>query len=337
MKFFRGKKEFTLLFIPDANRRTVRIKLPHYSLYMAPALIVLIWIGIASAFYLLHTNYEQTMSLIKQTFNGQERQLSRQITLKNSELEKLQAGLIDISQQTRAFNAKLEVIKKLKNAAELITLSGKASADGVVVEEAGADIADLHTALLDMGGPEVEITPEDAAILLDGTKQSLTMLVTDLTLMLGTLAETEAMLQEAEHLASITPTLWPVASRQITSRFGMRRDPFTNKPSMHTGMDIASNLNDPVYAAAEGQVILAEWDSQRGNHIRIDHTGGLQTEYLHLNKMLVKNGDKLLKGQLIGLVGTTGRSTGAHLHYEVLKHEVPIDPSPYLTESLPDY
>jgi murein DD-endopeptidase MepM/ murein hydrolase activator NlpD len=99
---------------------------------------------------------------------------------------------------------------------------------------------------------------------------------------------------------------------------------------MHTGLDIDGELNDPVYATAEGKVLLAEWDGDHGNHILIDHTQGIKTQYLHLNKMLVSRGTKVLKGQLIGLVGSTGRSTGTHLHYEVRINDVPVNPRPYL-------
>jgi murein DD-endopeptidase MepM/ murein hydrolase activator NlpD len=146
----------------------------------------------------------------------------------------------------------------------------------------------------------------------------------------ASLSDSKTKLEEAQHLQSITPTLWPIVSHRITSGFGIRIDPFTQKPSMHTGLDIDGELNDPIYAAAEGKVILSAWDAEHGNHILIDHTHGLKTEYLHMNKMLVRSGDMVRKGQLIGLVGTTGRSTGTHLHYEVHVNDAPVNPTPYL-------
>jgi murein DD-endopeptidase MepM/ murein hydrolase activator NlpD len=110
----------------------------------------------------------------------------------------------------------------------------------------------------------------------------------------------------------------------------LRKDPFTYRPSFHSGYDISARANSEVSVTADGIVRLTGYDSERGNHILVDHGSGLSTWYMHLNKILVQKGDPLTKAQVIGLVGSTGRSTGYHLHYEVLQDEVSIDPQPYL-------
>lgn len=128
----------------------------------------------------------------------------------------------------------------------------------------------------------------------------------------------------------VTPNIWPVDSHRITSSFGLRQDPFTRRPSFHSGYDISAPANSEVSVTADGIVRITGSDSERGNHIVVDHSNGLQTMYMHLNKILVQKNDSVQKGQLIGLVGSTGRSTGYHLHYEVLQNGVSVDPLPYL-------
>jgi murein DD-endopeptidase MepM/ murein hydrolase activator NlpD len=320
LKFIWGKKAFTLMIIPGANRRTVRIKLPHSSLYIVPGLMLLILGGFCFTIYWQNVQSIQTKNSLQQAYSGQEQKLTSQIADQSKELVELQANLIEMSQQTEAFQAKLEEIKQLRNVAELMTSSESAQKE-----------KSKH-----VGGTTSPVTPEDAAVLATGTKQGLTLLVHDMNDILTSLKESEKQIVEAQHLKSITPTLWPIASHSITSGFGVRSDPFTQKPSMHTGLDIDGELNDPVYATAEGTVILSAWDNDHGNHILIDHTQGIKTEYLHLNKMLVTRGAKVVKGQLIGLVGSTGRSTGTHLHYEVQVNDVPVNPRPYLLSDRKD-
>ncbi|UJF34202.1 M23 family metallopeptidase [Paenibacillus hexagrammi] len=319
MKFIWGKKELTLMIIPGANRRTVRIKLPQSSLYIVPSVILLVLIGFLVAIHLMNIHFRETKDTMQQTFDGQERQLVDQITLKDSELEQLQNNLIDLSQQADDFKGKLEEIKKLNHVVQLMSQTGGTSKNS---QPSGVTT--------DVGGEDVPVSSEQVSQMVTDTKQDLTSLVGDINVLLADLTESESKLQEAERIREITPTLWPIDSHTITSDFGVRRDPFTQKPTMHTGIDFDGELNDPVYATAAGKVIEAGYDDQHGNHIIIDHSRGLQTEYMHMNKLLLRRGDTVVKGQKIGLVGTTGRSTGTHLHYEVHRNGVQINPYPYL-------
>ncbi|MBD0379569.1 M23 family metallopeptidase [Paenibacillus sp. WST5] len=319
------------MIIPGANRRTVRIKLPHSSLYVVPSVIVLVWIGFFVTIYLMNTYFHKTTSSMQQSFDGQERQLVDQITLKNSELEQLQNNLIDLSQQTDEFKAKLEEIKKLEHVVQLMSQTG-----GTSKISAASNSGSFSGTGSDVGGTEVPVNSQEVSQLVSSTKQDLSSLVGDINALLANLTESEAKLKEAERLRNITPTLWPTDSRNITSGFGIRKDPFTQKPTMHTGLDLDGELNDAVYVTAAGKVVQAGYDNQHGYHIIVDHTRGLRTVYMHLNKMLVKRGESVTKGQKIGLMGTTGRSTGTHLHYEVHKNGVEINPSPYLIQDRKD-
>jgi murein DD-endopeptidase MepM/ murein hydrolase activator NlpD len=122
---------------------------------------------------------------------------------------------------------------------------------------------------------------------------------------------------------------WPV-SGTITSPFGWRSNPFGGSPEFHQGLDIAAPSGTTVTAAASGSVIMAQWYGGYGNYILIDHGGGYSTGYGHLSAIYVSNGQAVKRGQAIGAVGSTGASTGPHLHFEVRIDGKPVDPAPRL-------
>jgi len=122
---------------------------------------------------------------------------------------------------------------------------------------------------------------------------------------------------------------WPVTGT-ITSPFGWRSNPFGGSPEFHQGLDIAAPSGTAVTAAAGGTVIMAQWYGGYGNYILIDHGGGYSTGYGHLSAIYVSNGQSVQRGQAIGAVGSTGQSTGPHLHFEVRIAGKPVDPAPRL-------
>lgn len=129
-----------------------------------------------------------------------------------------------------------------------------------------------------------------------------------------------------------TPSVWPVRG-PITSKFGPRRSPFTGKRAFHAGLDIGAALGKEVRAPAKGKVVIAGYDARMGRYIRINHGYGVQTTYGHLSERLVKGGQKVRRGDLIGLVGSTGRfSTGPHLHYEIAIHGKVVNPRQYILD-----
>jgi murein DD-endopeptidase MepM/ murein hydrolase activator NlpD len=343
MKFLWWKKKFTLMFIAGANRRIVRLKLPEISLYVVPTVTVTVIAGFVLTLWLMHHYFRDSTQALQKKYTNQEKQLHDTIAAKDTELDRLQSNLIDLTQQADQFKAKLDEIKKLKNVLNVMTdmtasgsAASKSSASGKATGTSGTSSGTDGLTSFDpgaqasIGGADLPVTDEDVALTVTKTKANLTQLVGDINDLLASLAESEAKLEQAQHLRNITPTLWPTRSHSITSGFGMRRDPFTGKPAMHTGVDLNGDLNDPVYATAEGKVTVAGFDSEHGNHVIINHTRGIETEYMHLNKILVTVGQQISKGQKIGLMGTTGRSTGTHLHYEVHRNGSKIDPTPYL-------
>jgi murein DD-endopeptidase MepM/ murein hydrolase activator NlpD len=126
------------------------------------------------------------------------------------------------------------------------------------------------------------------------------------------------------------PSIWPVYG-EVTAGFGERMDPFTDENEFHPGMDIAAPYGSPVRAAADGTVLQAgPGEPGFGNVVVIDHGSGIETTYCHLSKIDVVEGQAVKQSQLIGAVGVTGRTTGPHLHYEVLVHETPVNPEKFL-------
>jgi murein DD-endopeptidase MepM/ murein hydrolase activator NlpD len=131
---------------------------------------------------------------------------------------------------------------------------------------------------------------------------------------------------------SFTPTLWPVIGR-ITGSFGERLDPFSGEGAFHTGVDISSQYGDGVRAGGDGVVIHAEEHAGYGRLVVIDHGFGVETWYGHLSSFSVAPGMRIRRGDLIGYVGVSGRTTGPHVHYEVRINGAPVNPMRYLRNS----
>jgi len=129
-----------------------------------------------------------------------------------------------------------------------------------------------------------------------------------------------------------TPSIWPV-NGSITSRFGPRLSPFTGKKALHAGLDIGARKGTEIRAPGSGKVVVAAYDGRMGKFIRIDHGYDIETTYGHLSKILVKYGDRVHRGDLIGLVGSTGKfSTGPHLHYQVAVNDKVVNPIDYILD-----
>lgn len=130
------------------------------------------------------------------------------------------------------------------------------------------------------------------------------------------------------------PTRQPVAANRMGSPFGNRSDPFTGQIAFHSGLDFSADTGTPIHAAGGGKVSYSGWVSELGNVVEIDHGNGLVSRYAHCSRLVVKQGDVVTPGMLIAEVGSTGRSTGPHLHFEVVKNGMFVDPAQYLSLDL---
>jgi murein DD-endopeptidase MepM/ murein hydrolase activator NlpD len=330
MKLKWMRKKFTFMVIPDAdgNRGVVRFRVHGLLLYIL-SIILLVILIFSSILYIVHWKSTGVNSFLKKQLSGQELQFTQTVTAKDTTIEQLQNKVIELSQQANEIKNKVGEMEKLD--AEVKSITGtdtKAKASKTPPTDKNGD-----PLVQGKGGTLIPVTDEDISTLADQTSSDYMNLSQQMNEMFGSLEDTKKKALESLRLLQITPTIWPVDARYISSGFGYRKDPFTYAPTYHSGVDIAASAGDPVFVTADGTVVSTDYDSMHGNNIIVDHTNGIRTWYMHLSKILVAKGDQLTKGQKIGLVGSTGRSTGAHLHYELKKNGVSVDPTPYLKAS----
>jgi murein DD-endopeptidase MepM/ murein hydrolase activator NlpD len=188
-----------------------------------------------------------------------------------------------------------------------------------VITDLGLDMTQLEAATprVGMGGPYVPVKlPSDAG---------------PFERQLYRINITRAQVERLNRTLALVPYRKPVVGEvEFTSGFGIRTDPFLGRPAMHTGLDFRAQMGDPVRATANGKVVSAGWAGGYGRMVEIDHGNGLSTRYGHLSEIGVKVGDPIKIGQVIGAVGSTGRSTGPHLHYETRIDGEAVDPQKFL-------
>jgi len=188
-----------------------------------------------------------------------------------------------------------------------------------VITDLGLDMAQLEAATprAGVGGPYVPVKlPADAGAF---DRQFYRINIT------------RAQMERLNRTLALVPYRKPVIGEvEFTSGFGVRLDPFLGRPAMHTGLDFRAATGDPVRATANGKVVSSGWAGGYGRMVEIDHGNGLSTRYGHLSEINVKVGDPVKIGQVIGAVGSTGRSTGPHLHYETRIDGEAVDPQKFL-------
>ncbi|MBT0963402.1 M23 family metallopeptidase [Denitromonas iodatirespirans] len=167
----------------------------------------------------------------------------------------------------------------------------------------------------------------------DSAQTGLDLLEEELARLDRVLASIDERASQRKLSYMIFPSRAPVGEGHRSSAFGNRYDPFTGRRAFHSGQDFAAPAGTPIRASAGGQVIVAGYHTEYGNKVEIDHGNGLVTRYAHASKLFVKAGDVVTPGQKIATVGSTGRSTGPHLHFEILDRGEFVDPALYLAGS----
>ena len=193
---------------------------------------------------------------------------------------------------------------------------------------AGLDSREFNfDALPAMGGPEHKLSTDTSS---PDVVRNMELLARELERSQARLTALESLLLDRKLNAQVTPSAWPVDGGWVSSGFGVRMDPFTGHQAVHEGVDIAARFGGPIYAASDGVVNWAADKIGYGLVVEVTHESGLITRYAHTSEILVKEGDRVRKGQEIARVGTTGRSTGPHLHFEVIRDGRAVNPSRYL-------
>jgi len=290
------KKFYAFLIFPGAHGRLHKIQLPFYIIHLLLALSVLGIMSVAALF-----NSYARMVLKVSNYNNL-----------RSEREALKTKYQTLESAVTSTNAKLDSLQSL--AAEVALSYGFGDRRRPHFPAVVLALATQTNATMDSSFRaslyafnlirRAAVDPEDAT--------------------LGRGMFTNPLIDR-----TTVPSLWPVRG-QITAGFGQRMDPFSGEGAFHPGIDISVPFGTRVKAAADGIVLEAGPESGYGNQILIDHGYGLTTKYGHLSRIFVVVGQELKRGQPIGAVGMTGRTTGPHLHYEVHVHDTPVNPSKYL-------
>jgi murein DD-endopeptidase MepM/ murein hydrolase activator NlpD len=250
-----------------------------------------------------------------------------QIRKKTFELSQLRQQTQEQKSKIHFFSSKIEDLER-----QLSTLK---DFDKKIRIIANLEKSQETTSFMGMGGPSPSDVREklkaekDEEGLSHQLRTDIERLESEANSQEESLSELVKLLQSKKKILVHTPSIWPVHG-WVTSGFGFRINPFTGLTQMHEGLDISNRIGTPVKATAEGIVSDVGRDYSLGNVVVISHGFGMITRYCHLNKIFVRAGQKVKRGDKIAEVGTTGRSTGPHLHYEVRVSGVPVNPLRYI-------
>lgn len=302
-KYKKQGKYYSIVFIPHSSDhvRVMKLSAPHTKLLSL--LIVTLTAAVCLGMVMLHTvqeNRKLRTDLAELTSSSVEQQAL--LYEKNSELQKLKAAELNRNDIIQEYGRKLNEITEtyINNRIDATKASRSGSrSDRTFVE----DVNELKGILNSLKG--LEDLQESSLAKLNETEQKL-----------------------RDYLETI-PTIAPAAGR-ISSTFGIRRDPIRGRKSFHEGIDIAADYGQPIKAAANGTVVLSGRNNGYGNCIILQHEHGISTLYGHASRLLVKEGARVKKGDVIARVGSSGKSTGPHLHYEVRIQGTQVDPMKYM-------
>mgnify|MGYP001246878560 CR=1 FL=1 len=295
-------KDFRIVCMDDSGRKLFRVSLTRRGLTLVGLSGLLLLASLAVLLPLSLARHHEITTLAQ---NRKDISLQRQrIYAASYQLKSLENGFGDIAE----FDAKLRVMLSLEERPEILPMAQGGPLAGPY--HSPFQILYTHTLIRDM---RERLDSLEISMLLEEAAQQ------DLF---------HAAAAQQERLARI-PVIWPTRGR-FTSRFGYRIGPFSGKTRFHKGIDITAPTGTSIKAAAQGRVVLADWFSTYGMCVEIDHGDGIHTRYGHLSKILVREGQMVYRGDVIGQVGSTGRSVAPHLHYEVHLGGNPVNPLNYI-------
>lgn len=306
--------KFTIFFIPDDSPKRYQFTITKKMVLMTLTAFCIIVV----AFLVITTHYIflQNMALENIELQKENRQLSH--------------SLKELSQETKKLTESLNKVEVFKNKIKLLA--------NINDTERNLSIGPVEPINKENNFTRVNLF-EDIPFLNSSTrmtklsilKRRVELLASEFEAAERELAEAYNFFEESKEILRSTPAKLPCYG-WITSTFGYRNDPFTGERTFHKGLDIATSIGVPVVASADGTVVSTGFNSGMGNVVVIDHGLGIVTSYGHLNDIKVKPGDRVERGEIIGTVGNTGRSTGPHLHYEVIVNGINVNPMKYIIE-----
>ncbi len=286
----RGKMRYVINIYDIKNSKSFVIKLSRFSLGIVLGFLSSIVFSILISIF----------STIKLTFTYIEN-----LTLKRQN-QRLKSYISKIEEEIRTIKSNLDTVFHITNNVRIL---------------AGLNPISSDVRYFGIGG-YIKKSDDSLSFEVDNLKRLLKFELNEVQKISKMIEEKK---EELERMPSIIPT-----PGIIVSNFGYRNDPFTGEYKMHEGIDIFAPIGTPVYSTAKGVVIFSGYKEGYGLTVEIFHKNGIITRYAHLSRSLVRVGQEVKRGEIIGKVGSTGRSTGPHLHYEVIVNGVPRDPINYI-------
>ena len=302
-KSTNGSSRLTMIIIPQSQETPLRFSVSKTTLRVAALLVVLFVVvsaGIAALYGTKQADYNKLEAIKEDSLR------------KDQTIELLDQQIKAIEQQQERLLSKQADIKKMMGVQEDVPVTTESSGGG----KGGS-------------GPtrDALVTGEDSYLMAQQIKNQLDLQEKELDELLAKVNNDKAYFRSL-------PNQWPT-SGEISSYYGWRKSPFGGRSEIfHDGIDIANDSGTEVCAAADGQVVFAGWQPVYGRTILIEHGHGFTTKYAHNSALLVEEGDRVKKGQVIARMGTTGRSTGPHLHFSIMKWDQTLDPLIYLPDPL---
>ncbi len=326
MKSTKSKQPITLLVLRDAQHSVKQIQLSKPLLIAVPTIAILSLSGLIIS---MQVHSSQVISKLEQQMHIQTMTNNQmEITVSNREeaISRLQNEIINLSSDAQDMKGKMQRVNDLEKELQKFInnntsmISGKTKTTPILTSDDPQHV----------GGEFIAVDTSEILDLTRETKDDFEELRKLLDSMEDNIPRMLEKAQETQDMLAGIPNMWPTSSHVVSSSFGYRKDPFTGVAAYHAGLDISGNTGDSVYAAGAGTVVEAERRGARGLFIKIEHPEGLQTAYMHLSKINVAVGESISKGELIGEMGSTGRSTGSHLHFQVEKKNEVVNPLSYI-------
>ena len=296
----KGRQRFTVMFIPHSEKRIFNFQISVFTLFFVLSLMTVVLVG----FIVLATHFTGT--------NERYVKLQKNLNVSETSLESYKDEIIELRKVTKDFKGRME---------NLLSVVGTEDAKNFMEQGVGGELASL-VSLEDLDQGSVRDLSE------------LRGLRTYLENSVGPLSEIQKVLEAQKALLVDIPSLWPLkgARGNPTNDFGFSRHPFTGGAYVHMGIDIAWAYGTPIVATANGKVLKVDFDPMGlGQYVVIRHDFGFHTRYGHLDRVVAQKGQEVRRGQVIGYMGSSGLSTGPHLHYEVGIGTNLVDPKQFLS------
>ena len=292
------KRRVTLMVVPHEGGKPIHIRLP------LPFLHVLLFLAVTLMGWALSV-------VSKDLYDAETIARAHRMGESVREIQMEMKSNRDLLERMQSLDGQLRQVLKLKKLPKGMTLDG-------------------------MGGPSVDDENQLERLLDEKNDETLSKLSLGVKTQAQQVQERERSFKEIQLLLdkqrstlAAKPDIWPVKG-WITSGFGRRMSPLTGEPGRHMGVDIANELNSPIRVTADGVVTYAGWQNGYGRLVVVEHGFGYSTRYGHCARLNVSVGQEVKRGDVVGFIGSSGRSTGSHCHYEVRIHGVPVDPMKYL-------